>query len=81
MPGPTLLEKLPLNIFRDDTDGGREEETEEEKDGFRDNEGPVVPNFCEYELVKIHAQNKIQKSRSPVLWWMVVDPELPFVKI
>lgn len=37
-PGPTLVEKLPLDVFRDDTDAVREvrDDTEEENEGFRD---------------------------------------------
>jgi len=30
-----LLEKLPLDVCRDDTDGVRDDDTDEEKDGFR----------------------------------------------
>lgn len=33
-PGPTLLEKLPFDVFRDETELLREE-TEDVKDGFR----------------------------------------------
>jgi len=36
-PGPTLLEKLPLDVFRDDTDAVRElrVDTDEENEVFR----------------------------------------------
>jgi hypothetical protein len=34
-PGPMLLEKLPLDVCRDDTDGVRDDDTDEEKDGIR----------------------------------------------
>jgi hypothetical protein len=30
-----LLEKLPLDVCRDDTDGVRDDDTDEEKDGIR----------------------------------------------
>ena len=33
-PGPTLLEKLPLDVFRDETEGVRED-TEDENEGLR----------------------------------------------
>jgi hypothetical protein len=28
-PGPTLLEKLPFDVFRDETEGAREEDEDE----------------------------------------------------
>jgi hypothetical protein len=34
-PGPILLEKLPFEVCREDTDGVRYDDTDEEKDGFR----------------------------------------------
>jgi hypothetical protein len=48
-PGPTLLEKLPFDVFRDDAVGGRED-TEEEKDEVRDRGGFNDPNFCYRKL-------------------------------
>ena len=33
-PGPTLLEKLLLDVCREETDGARDD-TDEENDGFR----------------------------------------------
>jgi len=53
-PGPTLLEKLLLDVLRDDTDGVRDE-MEEEKDLFRvklDDE-LARPDFCKRSLVTV----------------------------
>ena len=43
LPGPTLLEKLPFDVFRDDTDGVRDD-IEDEKELFRI--VPALPYFC-----------------------------------
>jgi hypothetical protein len=41
--GPTLFEKLPFDVFRDDTEGVRDD-MEDEKELFR--VVPAVPYFC-----------------------------------
>jgi hypothetical protein len=40
-PGPTLLEKLLLDVCREDTDGVRDDDIDEVKDAFR-----LCPTDC-----------------------------------
>lgn len=45
-PGPMLLEKLPLDVFREDTDGARDD-MEEENELVRPEVSDDIPiDFC-----------------------------------
>ena len=42
-PAPTLTEKELVDVCRDDTEGAREEDVDEEKDGFRERPTMLFP--------------------------------------